>query len=179
MKNILVSLRELIKNNKMKRTLISILFILANTICIAQTKNTTLPSVNIKSVEGKTINTESFENQGNPIVISFWATWCKPCAKELNAISEVYDDWQEETGVKVIAISIDDSRNAAKVAPFANGKDWPFEIYIDANSDLKRALNVNAIPHTFLINEKKEIVWQHTSYLDGDEEELYEEILKL
>ena len=179
MKNILVSLKTLFKNNKMKKTLISILFILANTICIAQTKNTTLPSVNIKSVEGKTINTESFENQGNPIVISFWATWCKPCAKELNAISEVYDDWQEETGVKVIAISIDDSRNAAKVAPFANGKDWPFEIYIDANSDLKRALNVNAIPHTFLINAKKEIVWQHTSYLDGDEEELYEEILKL
>ena len=179
MKNILVSLKTLFKNNKMKRTLISILFILANTICIAQTKNTTLPSVNIKSVEGKTINTESFENQGNPIVISFWATWCKPCAKELNAISEVYDDWQEETGVKVIAVSIDDSRNAAKVGPFANGKDWPFEIYIDPNSDLKRALNVNAIPHTFLLNAKKEIVWQHTSYLDGDEEELFEEILKL
>ena len=179
MKNILVSLEKLSKKNKMKKTLISILFILANTICIAQSKNTTLPSVSIKSVEGKTINTDSFENQGNPIVISFWATWCKPCAKELNAISEVYDDWQEETGVKVIAVSIDDSRNAAKVGPFANGKDWPFEIYIDPNSDLKRALNVNAIPHTFLLNANKEIVWQHTSYLDGDEEELYEEILKL
>ena len=179
MKNILVSLEKLSKKNKMKKTLISILFILANTICIAQSKNTTLPSVSIKSVEGKTINTDSFENQGNPIVISFWATWCKPCAKELNAISEVYDDWQKETGVKVIAVSIDDSRNAAKVAPFANGKDWPFEIYIDPNSDLKRSLNVNAIPHTFLLNANKEIVWQHTSYLDGDEEELYEEILKL
>ena len=86
---------------------------------------------------------------------------------------------QSPESVKVIAVSIDDSRNAAKVAPFANGKDWPFEIYIDANSDLKRALNVNAIPHTFLLNANKEIVWQHTSYLDGDEEELYEEILKL
>ena len=179
MKNILVSLKRLFKNNKMKKTLLSILFILASTICIAQSKSTTLPSVSIKSVEGKAINTDSFENQGNPIVISFWATWCKPCAKELNAISEVYDDWQEETGVKVIAVSIDDSRNAAKVGPFANGKDWPFEIYIDPNSDLKRALNVNAIPHTFLLNANKEIVWQHTSYLDGDEEELYEEILKL
>jgi hypothetical protein len=84
-------------------------------------------------------------------------------SKELNAIAEVYDDWQEETGVKVIAVSIDDSRNAAKVAPFANGKDWPFEIYLDTNSDLKRALNVNAIPHTFLLNANKEIVWQHTS----------------
>ena len=97
----------------------------------------------------------------------------------MDAISEIYDDWQKETGVKIIAISIDDARNTAKVAPFANGKDWPFEIYLDSNSDLKRALNVNAIPHTFLLNENMEIVWQHTSYIDGDEEKLYEEILKL
>jgi len=163
----------------MKKQLIYFLFMMVNVICLAQTNTATLPSVDIKSLEGKMINTDAFENDGKPIVISFWATWCKPCAKELNAISEVYDDWQEETGVKVIAISIDDARNAAKVAPFANGKDWPFEIYVDANSDLKRALNVNAIPHTFLLNADKEIVWQHTSYLDGDEEELYEEILKL
>ena len=163
----------------MKKQLIYFLFMMANVICLAQTKTTTLPSVDIKSLEGKTMNTDAFENDGKPMVISFWATWCKPCTKELNAISEVYDDWQEETGVKVIAISIDDARNAAKVAPYANGKDWPFEIYVDANSDLKRALNVNAIPHTFLLNADKEIVWQHTSYLDGDEEELYEEILKL
>ena len=142
-------------------------------------QNRTLPSVKVNTLDGNTINIQEINNNNNPIIISFWATWCKPCAKELNAISEVYDDWQEETGVKVIAVSIDDSRNAAKVAPFANGKDWPFEIYIDANSDLKRALNVNAIPHTFLLNANKEIVWQHTSYLDGDEEELYEEILKL
>ena len=60
-----------------------------------------------------------------------------------------------------------------------NRKDWPFEIYLDSNSDLKRALNVNAIPHTFLLNSKNEIVWQHTSYFDGDEEELFEEIQKL
>ena len=138
-----------------------------------------LPSVNLKDMEGNSHNFAKLNNNGKPMIISFWATWCKPCAKELNAISEVYDDWQEETGVKLIAVSIDDSRNAAKVGPFANGKDWPFEIYIDANSDLKRALNVNAIPHTFLLNANKEIVWQHTSYLDGDEEELYEEILKL
>ena len=138
-----------------------------------------LANAEIKNLQGQTINTSTLKNNDGPLVISFWATWCKPCAKELDAITEVYDDWQEETGVKVIAVSIDDSRNAAKIGPFANGKDWPFEVYIDPNSDLKRALNVNAIPHTFLLNANKEIVWQHTSYLDGDEEELYEEILKL
>ena len=138
-----------------------------------------IPSVKLKDLDGNSVNTAELSNDGKPMVISFWATWCKPCAKELDAISEVYDDWQDETGVKLIAISIDDARNAIKVAPYANGKDWPFEIYLDSNSDLKRALNVNAIPHTFLLNSKNEIVWQHTSYFDGDEEELFEEIQKL
>lgn len=163
----------------MKRIFFSILLSATTLTCLAQEKTSKFPSIDVKSIEGKVVNTNSFENDGNPIVVSFWATWCKPCAKELDAITEVYDDWQDETGVKVIAVSIDDARNAIKVAPYANGKDWPFDIYLDANSDLKRALNVNAIPHTFLLNANKEIVWQHTSYFDGDEEELYEEILKL
>jgi thiol-disulfide isomerase/thioredoxin len=163
----------------MKRLLFSLILSATSFVCLAQDKTNTFPSIDIKSIEGKLVNTDLFENDNQPIVVSFWATWCKPCAKELDAITEVYEEWQDETGVKVIAISIDDARNAAKVAPYANGKDWPFEIYVDANSDLKRALNVNAIPHTFLLNANKEIVWQHTSYFDGDEEELYEEILKL
>tara|TARA_B100001093_G_C26857933_1_gene1028371 strand:+ start:6280 stop:6768 length:489 start_codon:yes stop_codon:yes gene_type:complete len=161
------------------RKLPIVFFTLFSIVIVAQTKNNSFPSIELKSLEGTTINTIDIENDGKPIVICFWATWCKPCAKELDAISEVYEEWRDESGVKVIAVSIDDSRNLAKVAPYANGKDWPFEIYIDANSDLKRALNVNAIPHTFLLNEKKEIIWQHTSYFDGDEEELYEEISKL
>lgn len=162
----------------MKEKLFVLIFISSLSI-VAQEKLNVFPSVDIKNIEGKIINTDEFDNGGKPIIVSFWATWCKPCAKELDAISEVYDEWQDETGVKLLAISIDDARNTAKIAPFANGKDWPYEVYLDANSDLKRALNVNAIPHTFLLNGKKEIVWQHTSYFDGDEDELFEEVQKL
>ena len=162
----------------MKEKLFVLIFISSLSL-VAQEKLNGFPSVDIKNIEGKIINTDEFDNGGKPIIVSFWATWCKPCAKELDAISEVYDEWQDETGVRLLAISIDDARNTAKIAPFANGKDWPYEVYLDANSDLKRALNVNAIPHTFLLNGKKEIVWQHTSYFDGDEDELFEEIQKL
>ena len=162
----------------MKEKLFVLIFISSLSL-VAQEKLNVFPSVDIKNIEGKIINTDEFDNGGKPIIVSFWATWCKPCAKELDAISEVYDEWQDETGVKLLAISIDDARNTAKIAPFANGKDWPYEVYLDANSDLKRALNVNAIPHTFLLNDKKEIVWQHTSYFDGDEDELFEEVQKL
>ena len=135
-----------------------------------------LPNINLKDVNGVTKNLSKFSNNGNPIIISFWATWCKPCIKELNNIAEVYEDWQDETGVKVIAISIDDARNMSKVKPKVNALLWDYEVYCDPNGDLKRAMGVGSVPHTFLLNENKEIVYQHTGYKDGDEYDLFKKI---
>jgi peroxiredoxin len=142
-------------------------------------KNTNLPSVNIKTLDGQTINTQDISNDGKPVIISFWALWCKPCKKELDAFNENYEDWVDETGVKVYAISIDDSRSTAKVLPFVSGKDWEFEVLLDPNGDFKRAMNVNMIPHTFLLDGEGKIVYQHTSYYEGGEYELYELVKKV
>jgi peroxiredoxin len=138
-----------------------------------------IPSVKIKDIAGKIVDTGLLNNKGKPMVISFWATWCKPCIQELANIHEVYEDWQAQTGIKMIAVSIDDSRNSKKVAPFVKGRDWKFDVLIDENSDFKRAMNVNNPPHTFLINGEGEIVYQHNGYAPGDEKKLYEEIKKL
>jgi len=139
----------------------------------------TIPSASIKNLKNETIDTKTFNNEGKPFVINFWATWCKPCIMELNAISEVYEDWQKETGVKIFAISVDDSRSSKKVAPFVKSRNWKYDSYLDENSDFKRAMNVNNPPHTFLYNGKGELVWQHNGYAPGDEEELYKQIKKL
>lgn len=144
----------------------------------AQTK-TDLPNVTLKDLNGKDVNIAKLKNDGKPIVITFWATWCAPCIKEHNALSDVYDDWQDETGVKIYSVSIDDSRSTAKVKPFVEGKGWDFNVLLDVNSELKRAMNVSNPPHTFLIDGKGKIVYQHTGYLEGAEDELYEEIQKL
>lgn len=138
-----------------------------------------LPNVTVKDLRGNTVSSEDFENDGKPIIISFWATWCKPCISELNAINDYFLDWVDETGVKLIAVSIDDARNAARVRPFVLGKGWEYEVYLDENSDLRRALNVNNPPHTFLLNDKREVVWQHNGYVPGDEDILFDLVQKL
>jgi len=159
----------------MKKLFLSVL-LLAFTLVMAQQK---LPSVSIKTLDKEVIDASELSNDGKPIVISFWATWCKPCQRELDAINEVYEDWVDETGVKVYAISIDGCYDVSRVAPLVNGKAWEFDVLLDTNSDLKRALGVGTIPHTFLLNGKGEIVYQHTGYNDGDEEELLEHIQEL
>jgi cytochrome c biogenesis protein CcmG, thiol:disulfide interchange protein DsbE len=128
-----------------------------------------LPEVSIQTVEGKTFNTKDIQNDGKPIILTFWATWCKPCMREHDAINEVYYEWVEDTGVKLYAISIDDTRSSRRVMPTVSGKGWEFEVLLDPNGDLKRLMNVNIPPHVFVLNGNKEVVWQHVGYLDGDE----------
>lgn len=138
-----------------------------------------MPSVQLKDLEGNDINTAEVSNDGNPIVISFWATWCKPCRLELNTIAEEYEDLIEETGMKLIAVSIDDERNKSKVEPVVNASGWEYDIWLDTNSELKRAMGVNYPPQTFILNGEGTIVWSHVGFVPGDEEDLYEEVRKL
>ena len=138
----------------------------------------TVPSVILKDMDGNTVNTAELGIDG-PIIISFWATWCSPCKRELNTIHDLYPDWQDETGVTLIAVSTDDERTKPKVRMYVNGKAWEYLVLMDSNSDFKRAMGVNNIPHTFLIDTNGNIVYSHNNFAPGDEEELYEELLKL
>ena len=146
---------------------------------LINSKDNSIPSVTVEDLMNKKVDTKTFNNNGKPMFIMFWATWCKPCIQELKAVNDVYQDWQEETGVKIIAISIDDSRNSKKVAPFVKGRDWKYEVYLDENSDFRRAMNVNNPPHSFLIDSTGNIVWQHNGYAPGDENEMYKELKKI
>lgn len=155
------------------------LFLFISAGLTAQDLNRDIPSATVKTITGANFNTSELSNDGAPMVINFWATWCSPCKRELNNIAEMYPDWVDETGVKIVAISIDDARNMNKVKPYVDGQAWEYEVYIDPNGDFRRAMNVQNVPHTFLVNGEGKIIWQHNSYSEGDEYELYDLITKL
>ena len=141
--------------------------------------NAQLPKVSPKDINGKSVVTDTLSNNGKPCIIDFFATWCKPCNRELDAISEVYDDWQEETGVKIIAISIDQAQNINKVKPWGDNHGWEYEVLLDPNSELKKALGIQTIPYVLIVDGKGKIVYRHNGYTDGAEAELIEKVREL
>ena len=159
---------------KQVKFILSLVLLLSCTSLYAQ-----LPSVKLKTLDGKTIDTSTLNNDGKPFVISFFATWCKPCNRELKAIHEQYEEWQEETGMKVIAISIDQAQNINKVKPLVDAEDWEYEVLLDPNSEFRRAMGVQMIPHVFIIDGNGKIAESRSGYTDGGEEHLIEKIREM
>lgn len=138
-----------------------------------------LPSIKLKTLDGKIVDTSTLNNDGKPFIISFFATWCKPCNRELKAIHEQYEEWQEETGVKVVAISIDQAQNINKVKPLVDGEEWEYEVLLDPNSEFRRAMGVQMIPHVFIIGGDGKIVESRSGYTEGGEQHLIEKVREL
>ena len=137
----------------------------------------TLPNVSLKNIDGEKVEIADFGKDGKITILSFWATWCSPCKKELNNIAELYEDWQADYDVELVAISVDDQRNTSKIKPYVNGQAWEYTVLLDVNEDLKRALNFQTVPYTLVLNKEGEIIYEHTGYVEGDEYEL-EDVLK-
>jgi cytochrome c biogenesis protein CcmG, thiol:disulfide interchange protein DsbE len=156
-----------------KKTITLSLLLIALVLSAQAQGSRQLPSVTIQTLDGTNYNARDLQNEGKPFVVSFWATWCRPCLKELTAIDEIYHEWQE-LGFKLIAISTDNARTRPNVLPMVNGRGWEFEFYLDENGDLQRAMGVNLIPHTFILNGKGEVVYQHTAFSDGMEWEMFD-----
>lgn len=164
----------------MKNALFPILVVLAilgGTSSLLAQKS--IPSVEVKTLDGKTVNIQDLTKNGKIVVLSFWATWCKPCQLELDALIDLYEDWKEQYNVEIIAVTIDTQRALAKVGPMVESKGWQYTILSDANQQLKNALNFQTIPQTFLLDVNGNVIYEHSGYVPGDEYELEKKIMEV
>lgn len=163
----------------MKRLAITLTFIFGLISISAQDKTSALPDIKLKGLDGKLVNLADYGTNGKVTVVNFWATWCKPCVKELNAINEQIEDWQEEMEFDFIAISLDDAQTVSRVKGFVDAKIWDaYIVLLDPNNDTKRFFNFQNPPYTLLVDKEGKIVYTHQGYIPGDEEFLREEIAK-
>lgn len=138
-----------------------------------------LPKAEVETLKGERMDIREVMRDSVPVVLTFWSTTCKPCIQELDALTEVLDTWKKEFEFKVVAVSTDDSRAAARAKALAAGRGWPFTVVLDKNQNLKRAMDVNSIPTLFVVNREGKIVYSHTGYTPGSEIEVYEKLKSL
>ena len=136
------------------------------------------PEVTIKTMDGKSITTTEVIKKNKYTFVSFWATWCGPCKRELDAVSEVAANWKKDYGLEVVAISIDDARGAAKIPALVKQKAWNYTILLDGNASLQQILNFNSIPQSYLVDQEGNIVYAHSGYTPGDEFQIEEKVKK-
>ena len=126
----------------------------------------------LRTIDGKPCDVGELVKEGHVTVISFFATWCKPCLRELTSINDDYDEWQD-AGVSFVAVSIDTAQDSEKVCPLVQGNAWDFTVLLDPEGELKRQLQVQTVPHTVVFDKHGKIVETHTGYTDGDEKRLF------
>lgn len=155
----------------MKKFLFTSVLILAATLAFGQD----IPgNLALKKLDGSEVLMKDVLKD-DVVIVSFWATWCKPCQAELDALYDIEDMWKDK--VRIVAISTDDSRATAKVRSLVKGKRWPYEVLLDQNKALFKALNLSSIPFVMIVKDG-ETLYSHTGYTPGNERLLVEQALK-
>lgn len=153
------------------------LLLITPTFIQGDAKISSAPNFVAKDLSGTRVELKEVLKNG-PVLMSFWATWCKPCIKELGELQKVYKKYHGK-GFEILAVDVDGPRSASKVRSVVKGLGWDFPVLWDESKDIYRSYQVLGIPHTVLINTAGEIVYTHTTYRPGDEEIIKKKIEEL
>jgi cytochrome c biogenesis protein CcmG, thiol:disulfide interchange protein DsbE len=156
-----------------------IFFLIYSTLTVSVLAQKALPDLTIKNLDGKSVNVRTLAQTGKVTLISFWATWCAPCQKELNNLSKTYAAWQKDYNFELVAVSIDNIQGLPKVKPLVAQKRWKYSVVSDVNSQFLQQLGGQNVPFAVLLDKKGNVIYTHNGYKDGDEIELQKQIAEL
>jgi len=134
-------------------------------------------NVKLENTDGKYVELKNYIGKG-PVLLSFWATWCKPCVEEMGELNKIYKELSPK-GLNIIALATDNEKSVSKVKPFVKSKNYPFVFLLDTNSDAAKKYYAQAVPYSVLIDKHGNIVYTHLGYMKGDEITLKNKIAEL
>lgn len=146
-----------------------ILVVLALIVTISLFAQDKFPTFSLENLNGQEVKLNDFLQEGELVLIDFWATWCKPCIKAMPELDKINVDYENVT---VIAISTDRPRDINKVKRTIRSKNFSFITLLDSNKELQREINLKNVPRTIVINNQCEILYDHTGFKIGDEQTL-------
>ena len=161
------------------KTLIQILTILSIIFFIdpaSAAQKTKVPAFQLKNLKGKKVKIEDFKDK--VVVISFWATWCVPCKRELDDISKLYKKYHKD-GFEVLAIATDGPETYSQIRGTVKRHKWRFHVLPDKEGEVTSILNPRGtVPYSIYIKNNR-ILKDHEGYGQGDAEKMTLYIKKL
>ena len=133
-----------------------------------------LPDLSVKLLDGKQVRLSALLEEG-PLLVSFWATWCAPCKKEMIFLEEFHQKYNENS-FRVLAISTDSPKSMSKVKSYIRAKKYTFLVGIDPNQDIAKKMNALLMPTTLILNKDRKVSWYHQGFIPGDEKEIEAQI---
>ena len=131
-------------------------------LSLSQAQGATAPDFNLRTPEGKRVNLKGLLEEG-PVLLDFWATWCKPCIKAMPKLSSIHEDYGAR-GLTVLGINEDGPRGQARVKPFVKARKIQFPIVMDSDRSVQSRMQVTALPTTVLVAQDGEIVLRQIGY---------------
>ncbi|SVA16607.1 uncharacterized protein METZ01_LOCUS69461 [marine metagenome] len=153
-------------------------FVLVATIFTAmyadKQRNIMLPDLSVRLLDGKQVRLSALLEEG-PLLVSFWATWCAPCKKEMIFLEEFHQKYNENS-FRVLAISTDSPKSMSKVKSYIRAKKHTFLVGIDPNQEIAKKMNALLMPTTLILNKDRKVSWYHQGFIPGDEKEIEAQI---
>ena len=153
-------------------------FVLVATIFTAmyadKQRDIMLPDLSVRLLDGKQVRLSALLEEG-PLLVSFWATWCAPCKKEMRFLEEFHQKYNENS-FRVLAISTDSPKSMSKVKSYIRAKKHTFLVGIDPNQEIAKKMNALLMPTTLILNKDRKVSWYHQGFIPGDEKEIEAQI---
>lgn len=138
---------------------------------------TEAPDFSLKNLDGDAVSLHELLEDG-PVLLDFWALWCKPCKKGLPGTNDLYKEF-EEKGLSVVAVNVDSPRSTSKVRSYVKSQRYEFEVLLDPNSATMRLYQFRSIPQLFLVSRDGTIAYSKMGWAPGQEIFISREIEKL